>query len=527
MCRCGGGYACADLHRRCFDVCEISKGKEAMTDKIKRVFYAVFAVCFTFVLINVIFFNEYAKAMPLVLTTAACLAVIAGVCVLTGKLEGQAEKHYKKILVIFAAVMFIAEVALGLLLRYSPMWDVGAVQNGASEWVKTGTFASQYDYYNHFPNNLGGMWFLYVFAKAASLVGVQDQYAVYVFVNSALLVSAMTLVSLICKRLGGIKCAVFALAAFALSPQFYFMGGAVYTDSLSMLFPVLSFWLYLKSKELESKRKIISYIIIGAAVAVGALIKVTVLIGGIAILIDICLERNLKEILKYAVCVTGIVAVVMLSFDGYIYPKHLTRENHNRYARPYIHWVMMGLKGDGRYNGGDYTFTDSFHTLQERTDKDWEETIKRINKLGVGGIFKLISRKSAIDFGDGTYGISDFLNIQPKNKTWLHDWILYDSKNYDTYNTYATSLHIALMLLMLAGAYIMVIDKKADRNKLLVPYLAVFGVWLFLLCWETHRRYFSNYAPMIFICASVTAFRIKAYLVKNNKKTKNLKKIKK
>lgn len=495
-----------------------------MSNKITKVFYSIFAVCFSFVMVNVIFFNEYAKAWPLVISTIVCLFVLAGIYLAVGKFEPVLEKHYKKILIIFALVMFLTQFFLGLLLRYSPMWDVGAVQNGAEEWVKTGTFSSQYDYYNHFPNNLGGMWFLFVFAKTASLVGIQDCYAVYVFVNSALLVSAMVLVSLICRRLNGIKCAVFALTMFVLSPQFYFMGGAVYTDSLSMLFPVLSFWLYFKSKEAEGKRKIATYIILGATVALGTLIKVTVIIVAIAILIDICLSGKWKEVSKYLLSVACVVTVVMVSFNGYIYSNHLTRENHDRYARPYIHWVMMGLKGDGRYNNADYKYTDSFKTIKERTDKDWEETVKRFNKLGASGVFKLISRKSAIDFGDGTYGISDFLNILPKNETWLHDWILYDGKNYDIYNVYATSLHIALMLLMLAGAWIMATDKTTERKDIFVPYLALFGVWLFLLCWETHRRYFSNYAPMIFIAASVALPQIKARIDEKRKKFKKIKK---
>ena len=68
------------------------------------------------------------------------------------------------------------------------------------------------------------------------------------------------IVSLICKKIADVKHAVFALVLFGFSVQFYFLGGAVYTDMLSVMFPVLFFYLYLNSKEQSGKRKIITYI---------------------------------------------------------------------------------------------------------------------------------------------------------------------------------------------------------------------------------------------------------------------------
>ena len=60
--------------------------------------------------------------------------------------------------------------------------------------------------------------------------------------------------------------------------QFYFLGGAVYTDMLSVMFPVLFFYLYLNSKEQSGKRKIITYILMGLTITIGSLNKFTVII---------------------------------------------------------------------------------------------------------------------------------------------------------------------------------------------------------------------------------------------------------
>lgn len=465
-----------------------------MKDNVVHTFYGLFSVCFTFVILNVIIRAEYFKASAVIPVAALCLALLFAVYKLLGRYEGSLDKHYNKILIAFAVIMFIAEVAAGITLRYTPAWDIGAIHNGAIEWVRTGTFEGYYKYFYECPNNIGPMAFLFVFFKIANLFGITDYFAVSVVITSAMLVLSMVLVSLICRRLSDTKSAVLALILFAVSVQYYFMGGAVYTDALSMLFPVLIFWLYLKSKEAQGRKKIYIYLLMGLAAAVGSLNKFTVMIMIIAIVIDMCLNYNVKEILKAAVCFAGVIALVMLSFNSYMYSKHLN-DSAMREAchRPYTHWVMMGLKGDGRYNGSDFTLTDSANP-QERDAIVKAETIHRLKALGASGMIELAGKKSAFDFGDGTYGIADFFHLSPKNNTKLHDWVLEDGKHYTGYGIYVSAIQLAVLIIMLAGAF-------AAKDKLLPLYLSFFGVWLFLMCWETNRRYFSNFAPVMFTMA--------------------------
>lgn len=474
-----------------------------MKKRLISLFYVVFGVCFTFIIVNVVMQNEYYKAFWLILITAVCIGLLAAIYRLLGRYENFQEKHYNKILIAFAVVMFLIEMIMGLILRYSPAWDVGAIHNGAIEWVETGTFRGYYEYFCYFPNNLGAMAFLFVFFKAASTIGITDYYAVSVFITSVMLVITMTLVSLTCRKLADVKHGIFAFVLFAFSVQYWFMGGAVYTDALSMMFPVLIYWLYLKSKEKQGKQRILLYVLMGVSAAIGSLNKFTVLIMVIAVVIDMCFNERPKEILKAVICFVGIIAIVMVSFNGYIYSKHLDKDMKNQIARPYNHWVMMGLKGDGRYNGADYKFTDSFSNPRVKREEINKEIVSRIKNLGCAGIYKLITRKSAIDFGDGTYGIADFLGISPQNNTKLHDWVLYEGKHFNKYATYATSMYIAIMIVMLLAVYEFIFRDCKNKYKLLAPYAAVFGVWLFLLCWETNRRYFSNFAPVIFICGTL------------------------
>lgn len=479
---------------------------------LTKLFWLLFAVCFTFVTVSILFRGAAPSAAQKVVSvagTAFCFVLVCLLDRLAGRYERVLERNYKRILIIFSAAMFTLEMLFALALRHGTWYDVGALHQGAAEWVETGTFAGFYEYYGYFPNNLGGMTFLYVWFKAASLVGFTDWYAVASLAACIMLTSMMAVASLACKRLAGVKSAVLTLAVFALSAQFWVLGGAVYTDTLSMLFPVLIFYLYLLSREKKGWKKICLYLLMGLAAGVGSLNKFTVSIMVVAVLIDVCLRLEWKELLKLAVCVLGVAAVMNMALSAWLYSAHLSREEAEANNTPLLHWVMMGLKGDGRYNGEDYAFTRSL-APEERNAALREEIGRRVRGRGVAGMADLFSQKSAIDFGDGTYGAHDFLGIRPERHTWVHDFVLEDGRFYWLYSGYTTALHMALMLFMLAAAYRFAAGgaREQGRCALLLPlYLAVFGVWLFLMFWETNPRYFSNFAPVIIVCGVLGASR--------------------
>ena len=475
---------------------------EKVRSNLIRAFYIVFAICFTFVIISAIFRSIYYKIPYLVILIplfAVGLCLVYNLC--GGRCEHFLEKNYKKILIIFTAAMFLTEMITGIILRHGVGYDIESVNQGAIEWVETGTFSTYYRYMCECPNNQGPMMFYFIFFKLASFIGITDYYAVAVFIDAVMLSAAMALVSLICLRLTkSFQTAVFALAVFALSAPYWFAAAANYTDVMSMLFPALVYWLYLKAYDLRGKQQIIIYLLTGLALAVGSLIKFPVFVMIIALAIDICLRARPKQLIKFFVCVFSVFALVMVSFNGYMYSRHLDREMAENSRRPYTHWMMMGLKGYGGYNPDDFTFTDTTPP-EERTEKVNEELVRRIKEHGVTGMINLMSIKSAIDFGDGTYGIADFISIYPAKETALAKWVVYDNEYYGFYSHYATALHIALMLFMLLTSYCFALKKRDEKaDKLFAPYLAVFGIWLLLMCWESNRRYASNFGPVIVMC---------------------------
>ena len=471
--------------------------------KLIEAFYILFAVCFTFVMINVVFCNRYYKTPYLVIVTILCIIGFYLIYRLLGKFEPYLEKNYRKILIIFTAAMFILEMVMGLALRHESYWDIGAVNNGAIEWVNTGTFAGYFEYFGYFPNNLGAMMFYFIFFKIASFFGMTDYYAVAVFLDAVMLVITMALVSLICRRLSGsTKTGVLALVLFTVSVQFWFLASLNYTDVMSMLFPVLTFWLYLKSKEKTGRDKIIFYLLMGFSIIIGSLIKFTAMIMIVAILIDMCLKEKIKETLKAAVCIIGVIAVIMSCFNLYIYSAHLDREQSRVYNTPILHWVMMGLNGDGFYNPGDYELTRAI-APDDRNSELLKEIGRRLNERGISGTYDLVCKKTSADFGDGTYALGDFLYMSPAYDVKLHDWVLDSGEKHSIFGHYTTAVHITIMLFMLLCAYCFIFSKDKRKNEFFIPYLAVLGIWIFLMGWETGRRYFTNFGPVIIMCGTL------------------------
>lgn len=469
------------------------------------IFYIVFSLIFIPIVTNIIINNPYHKTLWLLFGLIAVLAVFARIYKFLDKKKALAwsERNYKKIIWIFATIMCMFQIIFGIVLRSNPLFDVGAIHHGAIEWVNTGDFKSYHEYFYYFPNNLGSMSFLFVIYKLSSLIGITDFYAVAVVINSIMITATMLIASLICREMFGIKQAVFVCILYVFSVQFYFMGGAIYTDCLSMLFPILLLYLYIKSgKQQERKQRIITYLIMGFVAAIGSSIKFTVIIMVIAIMIHMLLTRKPKELLSPAICIISIIVAFNVSFNTFMYSTHMDKQQAKLNNTPYIHWIMMGLSGNsGKYNPSDYNFTRSLN-IDERDIQIKKEIERRINEKGMAGMFTHLLTKGTNDFGDGTYGIADLLGCDPQTDTSLHKWVLYDGEYYSKYTHYATSVHIAILILTITLAIFYAKNNNKQRENMLPVFVAIFGVLLFLLAWECNRRYFSNFAHIFFIAAA-------------------------
>ena len=101
--------------------------------------------------------------------------------------------------------------------------------------------------------------------------------------------------------------------------------------------------------------------------------------------------------------------------------------------------------------------------------------------------------------------MSDFLDDTPANETGIHNYILYAGKNYSKYQSFSTGLLIVLYLLAIVGAGRDIVGKVKYRESIL-PTAPRLAILCFLILWETSGRYFTNYVPILIVCASLTLY---------------------
>ena len=470
------------------------------TRNLAKLFYILFSLCFIWLLNHIITGGYYGyREVPLLLVIICALALLLLFWHLIKKYEAILAKHSFKITTVFLSLMFVAQILLGYLLRYQPIFDVDAIYGGAIEWVETGSFNTYYEYFSYFPNNIGGLRFFYWVFKIARSLGCRDYYMTAVTVNSLLSLCTMYLSGEVSGKLIGEQGRFMAYVLFLISLPFYFIAPAFYTDALAMPFPILTYWLYLLAKERDQRRdRAALYVLMGFSGAIGTLIKPVVAIALMAIVIDAVLTWDWKRAILMAVTMLLVYLMIGASLNSTIY-RHLDRNEAEANNTPILHWVMMGLSRNGMYNPEDYEFTRSFDNKEEQTVALLDEIKERIRSRGFNGMVELLTTKGDICFGDGTYGLSDCLGGISERETWLRELLLSAGEYYHIYQHITAGVLLALYILVIVSALQEICCTNSPTLSFLVPRLAVFGLLLFLICWEARWRYFSSFIPLVFI----------------------------
>ncbi len=469
---------------------------------VLRLFYILFALTFIWLTAHITVNGGwyYYEQTELGLGLAVALALIVLVCVwqLIVHFETALACRAGLITAAFLACMGAVQLIFALRLRYKPVFDIDAIFGGACQWAETGSFPSYYDYYYRFANNFGGLRFMYHILRLADMLGVRDKYLAASIANGAMSLGTMYVTGQVAKKHLGVRGQMMAYALFALSPPFFFLAPAFYTDALSMPFPILTWWLWLIAKERPRRRdRLILYALMGISVSLGAQIKATVLIVFIAIVLEGIWQGQWKRTTAIALIGTVVLLAGQAGLEHAIF-RHLDRARSEQERVPVLHWVMMGLEGNGMYNPTDYAFTESFVDRDAQAAAIKQEIKNRIRNLGPEGLIRHLGQKGVILFGDGTYGLSDCLGGEPLTESRLREWALPGGTYNGIYKHICTGVLLAVYLLLIAAA---LHDGLRPDEGMLIPRLAVFGLVLFLLFWEARWRYFSNFIPIIFLCA--------------------------
>lgn len=388
--------------------------------------------------------------------------------------------------------------------RYTPVWDPDAVFTGAQSWL-AGSLTAQstptYDastYFYYFPNNLGAV---FVLRGWFGLTRGMDAYIAACTLNMLLSAGMIIFSGLAARETGGEKMGLAALAILGCTLPVWFSCAAFYTDFLSICFPVGAYFFAIKANRAKMAwKKGLFYVLFGFMAAMGAMIKITVLILPIGVCIWQALRGKWRGALAFALAAGLMFGAGQLTLHKSVYPDQLDPEKSARMNTPIMHWVMMGLRGDGYYNGWDYEFTRSFGDMETAKEAINAEIVWRVRDMGADGFAEHISRKMGICLSDGTLMLSDYYDDHPVGPDWCRSLLLPGGDMYGVWRAACGGAHMAQMALALAGA-VRCMKRRANRFSGAL-YLCLFGLLVFLSMWETSKRYWINFMPVLVLCAA-------------------------
>ncbi|MCM1296571.1 MAG: glycosyltransferase family 39 protein [Muribaculaceae bacterium] len=438
---------------------------------------------------------------------AGALAIVV-ICVLAAAaLYGVhvTDRAYFTALVTFLLAMGVLQICCVGRLRFDPVHDLEAVYKGAVQWMETGSFQDYYDYFYLYPNNFGALALLRMMFQAGRLF-THDYFMIAGIGVMVMLLCTFAVTSLVARELYGNKAGISVLAMFACMPVWPFLASVPYTDTMSVLFPVLALWLALRGLKSRQWTRVLLFSLSGMAVAVGGAIKATVYIMGIAIALGVlfCAGMKLRDAAMYIIAAVVACLLVSACMSQYFYSRHLDREIAAQENMPVAQWFLIGTSDGGQYMSPypDFSYIED---RDDRSDATWAAVRRQVSDKGLKGMLELYSFKLFVLFGDGTLQVSNFLDNRPLSRSAIHDWILYDGQHYDAYSAACNTVWYGIMLLAAFGALLLAegcVRGHGPGAAEAAMAFALCGVVLFFLHWEVSQRYITNYVPAVILLAA-------------------------
>lgn len=421
-------------------------------------------------------------------------------------------------LIIANVLLFGLQIFITFHIYFYTGWDVKGIRATINDIIRNGGVIGTGNYYPYsiYPNNINLTAVLLMIEKSFIYFGLNGYYGSLIVSNlSVNLAGIFTFLSTY-KITNRYSYAVFSWIMFALVAALSPWISIPYSDTYSILFPILAFYLYI-SRE-PDKTYYIRCFLIGFLCLFGYTIKPTVIIVLVAILIIESLKvltRFDKKIFIYQLLplILIITAALPVLLINSLSKKLMGVElDKNREFQIY-HFAMMGLNTEtnGVYSGDDASFSASFATIEERNNANISVIKERLTNFGLLGYVKFLGRKALINFSDGSFAWScegNFYNQIPKRDgiiaTFLRN-LYYQNGVYYTYFLTYTQILWFTILILLPG---MGLFLKKPEYKSITVIVVILGISFFVMLLEARSRYLYNYLSFFAMGAGIGASSI-------------------
>lgn len=431
-------------------------------------------------------------------------------------------------------------------------WDAGTVFD-SSQNILAGKGAQVSwlpEYYNIYDNNRTIVSLFVLSAELVDKLGirVEDNNDVYIAIQLVVyLIASISLFVLVRIATGRFLYAwlswLILFILIGVSPWL----SIPYTDCMSMAFSIFALLVFVVRAN-NSVANAIKWFALGfiAILAISlkpqsAIMMVAIVCYLLMVFIDKKMRLSHIEIRNTIVgAVTfGIAVTVTLIGVNAINDRYVPIEKG--YSMPWTHFVMMGLNN---YNNGSYNDSDVYVeslggqfgsvngvyrrdqsnrlTSEQIKDRNILEIKNRLHDYGVIGFLNHLKNKSINNFKDGTFawfgeGAFDLKMIDRAGKpgNWLRSLYYYPvcNKTYQNackyysgvsnYNNFRNVELIVWWIVVLLASIAGLLRWKNDK-VVLSAMLAVIGVCLFELIFESRSRYFITMTPVFVLLAVVS-----------------------
>ncbi len=484
-----------------------------MNDKRKNIVFRQLVLILLLVLVSIIFLEscfylEYKNSFLPNSKRDAALCVVPGVILLSGMLlilfnridRIKCENEKKVSGAIWCIIFLLQAVILYLLIKgdFKGITDTARVINEAIAMLDTqqGRINNEAAYFARYGNNYPFTILIYYICKIVRFFGFRCYTAVLMFLNIILIDIAGMFALKLMKLLRGNTAGIKFLFLFMISPTPYIWILYTYTNTFSM--PFITGLLYYGIRAMRMDKHRMGNIMLAAVIgAVGYQIRATTIIPLIAVILGIFLAAGIRRRMEKGLMVLliiGIFVAVMLMSSCFCRQHLENREQDMTF--PFTHWVMMGLNSEekGVVNKRDVKFTISKPTRQEKISANLAKIRKRLQKMGPAGYAELIVEKMKMVWAFGDDGIRRFY-ANGENISGIHSYTFGDKGGFFT--IYCQIFRSVAFLFVLLSIFSQIRRKGAE--EFFVISLALLGAILFLILWETNRKYNLCFMTLVYI----------------------------
>ncbi len=429
------------------------------------------------------------------------------------KLKRQLERRN---LVLLSGILLGIQLIFAWQIYFKTGWDCGElVQMAQHVAYNYGDIGSD-PYFSMYPNNVLLVAVFAAVLRFTKFMGFNADYFPLVMIGCLLVNLAGFFMADCIRKLTGKKWISLTawgmyMVLVGLSPWI----SIPYSDTYSVLFPILCVWLYINRTE---KNKYFVYAGIGFAGVIGYYIKPTVIlvvVGIVAVEIwHYIYNFNKKEKKKNVRNIVCILLAVMLASLLAISANETARYKmgftpiEGREFTP-LHYVMMGLNYDtgGTYDQWDVNFSAAAANVGERNRNAINEIGRRLSDMGVGGVISHTARKLLTNFNDGTFAWGRegefYWNIQEKNNglaVSLRNYYYDSGTNYHIFQVVSQAMWIIILCLIVC---LMLPGNSVNKRATAIIMVGILGIMCFVMVFEARARYLYLYSPLFILAAAM------------------------